>query len=127
MGRKKFLIGAVIVAVAIGVLGWNAFGGSATYYLTTSELAARGESAYGENLRVAGNVAPGSVARSGSSRGVSFTVTDADGAVPVVYEGTVPDTFQEGTDVVVGGKLTSDGVFMAETILVSCPSKYEPE
>ncbi len=127
MGRKKFLIGALVVVIAIGVLGWNAFGGSATYYLTTSELAARGEAAYGENLRVAGNVAPGSVQANENSRGVSFTVSDADGTVAVVYEGTVPDTFQEGTDVVVQGMLTSDGVFRAETILVSCPTKYEPE
>jgi len=127
IGRKKFVIGTVIVAIAIGVLAWNAFGGSATYYLTTSELAARGDAAYGQSVRVSGSIAPGSVETDESTRTLSFKVKDEGGELPVVYQGTVPDSFQVGNDVVVEGKLESDGVFQAKTIIVKCPSKYEPE
>ena len=127
MGKKKFIIGAVIVAIAIGVLAWNAFGDNATYYLTTSELAARGEDAYGQSVRVSGSIAPGSVETDESTRTLRFKVNDEGGELPVVYRGTVPDTFQVGNDVVVEGKLESDGVFQAQTIIVKCPSKYEPQ
>jgi cytochrome c-type biogenesis protein CcmE len=57
-----------------------------------------------------------------------FTVTDDEGAmIPVVYTGAVPDTFQEGADVVVEGRLTPRGVFEADRLLAKCPSKYEAQ
>ena len=127
LGKKKFIIGAVIIAIAIGVLAWSAFGDGATYYLTTSELAARGDDAYGQSVRVAGGIGPGSIDVDDSTRTLRFNVEDEDGSLAVIYQGTVPDTFQEGNDVVVEGKLGSDGVFQAKTIVVKCPSKYEPE
>jgi cytochrome c-type biogenesis protein CcmE len=127
LGKKKFIIGAVVVAVAIGLLAWSAFGDGATYYLTTSELAAKGEDAVGQSVRVAGGIAPGTIEIEQSSRTLRFDVQDEGGQFPVVYKGTVPDTFQEGNDVVVEGKLGKDGVFEAKTIVVKCPSKYEPE
>lgn len=127
LGKKKFMIGAVIVAIAIGVLAWSAFGDGATYYLTTSELAAKGDAAYGQSVRVAGGIGPGSINIDDSTRTLTFNVEDEDGSLPVIYQGTVPDTFQEGQDVVVEGSLGNDGVFEAKTIVVKCPSRYEPE
>ena len=94
MGKKKFVIGAVIVAVAIGVLAWSAFGEGATYYLTTGELAAQGETAYDQNVRVAGNVVPGSTSPEESTRTLRFDIQDEAGTLPIVYQGTVPDAFQ---------------------------------
>ena len=127
MGKKKFIIGAVIVVIAIVVLALNAFSEGATYYLTTGELAAKGDDAYGQSVRVAGGITPGSINIDASTRTLRFSVQDDDGSLPVVYQGTVPDTFQEGNDVVVEGALGNDGVFQADTIVVKCPSRYEPE
>ena len=127
LGKKKFIIGAVIVVAAIVVLALNAFGDGATYYLTTSELAAQGDAAYGQNVRVAGGIAPGSIDIDTATRTLKFDVEDEDGQLSVVYQGTVPDTFQEGNDVVVEGVLGTDGIFQAKTLVVKCPSRYEPE
>jgi cytochrome c-type biogenesis protein CcmE len=127
LGKKKFIIGAVIIVAAIVVLAMNAFGDGATYYLTTGELAAQGEDAVGQSVRVAGGIAPGTIVIEQSTRTLKFDVQDEGGQIPVIYKGTVPDTFQEGNDVVVEGKLGEDGVFEAKTIVVKCPSKYEPE
>ncbi|NIQ00058.1 MAG: hypothetical protein GWM98_06255, partial [Nitrospinaceae bacterium] len=47
--------------------------------------------------------------------------------LPVVYKGVTPDMFEGGREVVVEGTLGTDGVFHANTLLTSCPSKYEAE
>jgi cytochrome c-type biogenesis protein CcmE len=43
----------------------------------------------------------------------------------VHYQGPLPDTFQEGRDVVIEGQLTSGGTFEASTVLTKCGSRYE--
>ena len=46
--------------------------------------------------------------------------------LPVRYYGVVPGNFDQATSVVVKGK-AEDGVFVADQILVKCPSKYQGE
>jgi cytochrome c-type biogenesis protein CcmE len=127
--RKKFLIGGLIVFLAIGYLGYMGFGASATYYYSVGELLEQGNSVYGENVRVNGQVAPGSVEQEPGGFTLRFTIADVDGgkSLPVVYQGVVPDAFQVGNEVVVEGQLNSDGIFQAHTLMVKCPSKYEPK
>lgn len=44
----------------------------------------------------------------------------------VMYHGVVPGNFEQASSVVLKGK-SSDGVFLAEQMLVKCPSKYQGE
>ena len=44
----------------------------------------------------------------------------------VRYNGILPDMFAEGRDVIVEGRVT-DRTFHAETLLTTCPSKYEAD
>jgi cytochrome c-type biogenesis protein CcmE len=46
--------------------------------------------------------------------------------MPVHYYGVVPGNFEQATSVVLKGKST-EGVFVAEQMLVKCPSKYQGE
>jgi cytochrome c-type biogenesis protein CcmE len=126
--KKKFLVGGAIVFLAIGYLGFIGFQSSATYYYEVSELLARESSIYGENVRVHGQVAPGSVEQEAQGRLLRFYIADieGDGSLPVVYQGVVPDTFKEEAEVVVEGQLNSDGIFQAHTVMPKCPSRYEP-
>jgi cytochrome c-type biogenesis protein CcmE len=128
LARPQFLIAFVVVFGALAFLGYNAFKASSMYYLSVGELLARGDAAYGEELRVSGKVVEGSIQRGPEANAIRFTMTDEDGpSVPVFYQGVVPDTFQDGGEVVVEGGLGSEGVFQASTLLAKCPSKYEPE
>ena len=126
--KKRFLIGGIIVFLAIGYLGFIGFQSSATYYYTVSELMEQGSSIYGENVRVNGQVAPGSVEQEAQGTILRFTITDVEVEqnLPVVYQGVVPDTFKVGNEVVVEGYLNSDGIFQANTLVAKCPSKYVP-
>ncbi len=125
--RKRALIVGLVVAVALGYLGFQAFMGAATYYLSVGELLARGNAAYGEQVRLMGKVVDGSVVKTPETNTIQFTVADKDGgaSVPAVYSGVVPDAFKQGADVVLEGALTPGGTFEASNLLVKCPSKYE--
>lgn len=123
--KKKFLIGGLIVVLAMGYLGFVGFQRSATYYYSVSEFLGQGSVAYSGNVKVNGQVSPGSVEQAG--RTLRFTLTEGGQSLPVVYQGAVPDTFKTGVDVVIEGQMGSAGVFQANTILTKCPSKYVPQ
>ena len=127
--KKRFLIGGIIIFLAIGYLSYMGFTGSATYYYTVSELMEQGSSVYGENVRINGEVAPGSVKQEAGSSVLRFTIVDVEGeeSLPVVYQGVVPDTFTVGNAVVVEGQINPDGVFQAHMLMPKCPSRYVPE
>ena len=42
-----------------------------------------------------------------------------------MYRGITPDTFTDGVDVVVEGRLGRDNTFRATTLLAKCASRYE--
>lgn len=127
MGKKKFIIGGIIIFLAVGYLAYAGFNSSATYYYTISELAAQENYVAGDRVRINGQVAAGSIERDAGELVMRFVITEGDDELPVYYKGVVPDVFQEGIDVVIEGFLDADGVFQADSILTKCPSKYAPE
>ena len=125
MGKKKFLIGGIIILAAISYLAYTGFAGSATYYYTVSEVLNQTD-AHGSSVRVNGEVTD--IAEEESvGLTLHFSLTEQGVSLPVVYHGAVPDTFKVGGEVVVEGHLNSDGVFEADTIITKCPSKYLPQ
>jgi cytochrome c-type biogenesis protein CcmE len=79
----------------------------------------------GRTYELTGEVVPGSIHHSGDQ--LDFRIADRDGshAIPVAYEGTVPDPFRDGREVIVTGKL-QDGTFVGErdSLITKCPSKF---
>jgi cytochrome c-type biogenesis protein CcmE len=64
---------------------------------------------------------------------LEFAIYDAEATneataerMPVMYHGVVPGNFEQATSVVLKGK-SSNGIFLAEQMLVKCPSKYQGE
>jgi cytochrome c-type biogenesis protein CcmE len=118
----------LLIAVIVGTLGWLAVGGineTKTYYKTIAEVDAMGSRALAERLRVGGDVQQGSIVRNG--REVQFALTQDGKVMKVVYNGIdpLPDTFRDGAQALVDGKLGQDGVFQASKIQAKCASKYE--
>ncbi len=124
--RKRFLIAGLVAALAMSYLGFVAFKGAATYYLTVDEFLTRPNVGAEENVRLMGKVVEGSVTTDKATNTIRFQVAgDSGRTVPVVYTGIVPDAFKQGSDVVMEGSLASGGTFTAGSLLVKCPSKYE--
>jgi cytochrome c-type biogenesis protein CcmE len=122
--KKRFLIGGLIIGLAIIFLGYMGFISGASYYYEVGELLDLDSSVYDQMLRVNGEVEQ-------EAKGLTlrFTIIDTtgrDASLPVVYRGVVPDTFKVGNQVVVEGKYTPDGIFEATAIQTKCASKYLP-
>jgi cytochrome c-type biogenesis protein CcmE len=119
---------ALLVVAIIGTLVWLAVGGineSKTYYKEIAELQKMGDQAQGKRIRVGGDVAAGSILRSGKE--VRFTLVQGDRKLDVVYAGSepLPDTFKDGAQALADGRLNREGVFEANKIQAKCASKYQ--
>ena len=124
--KKKLIIGGLILLVAVGYLGFMGFRSSASYYYSVTQLLDKGSSIYDKVVRVNGDVVAGSVEQKAGDLNLKFAVSEGGKTLPVAYRGAVPDTFQEGIPVVLEGSLDAAGVFQAKSLMVKCPSKYEP-
>lgn len=123
--NPKLLVVATVLMLAVGFLVFNAMGSSMAYFQTVAELRASGRDLTGERVRVGGDVVPGSIERTGLEDELRFTITDGTQTMDMVYSDIVPDIFKEDVEVVAEGSVNADGVFVAETLLTKCPSRFE--
>ena len=126
--RTKFLVGGVIVLGTAGFLMVSSIKETAQYYLTPGELAAKvtADPSFRESgVKVGARVVPGSIKREPGGRARTFNMTDGQQTYAVAYRGIAPDTFTDGVDVIVEGRLGPDGTFRATTLLAKCASRYE--
>ena len=123
----KFGSALVIILLALGYLAYTGVQESKSYYVTIKELRGMGDGAFTKRLRVAGNVQPGSIKRSGTN--MNFTLVENEQLLNVVYNGTEPppDTFKDNAQALAEGHFGRDNVFYAKQIQAKCASKYAPQ
>ncbi len=147
MNRKqKFALGSFVIVAAVATLIYTAARETSAYFLTMDEYAAMAHAHEGKQLRLAGRVTDGSVKWNPRTLDLAFEIqsipprpgTDeaetvaaiepasAPSKLVVEYNGILPDMFAEGRDVIVEGQVANQ-VFMADTLLTTCPSKYEAD
>lgn len=126
MPPTKIVVAAVIILATVSWLAYTGVRDTKSYYVTISELNAMGNKAYTRNLRVAGNVAPGSIQRVGMD--VRFTLAEQGKMLRVNYQGSEPppDTFKDDAQALAVGTYGRDGVFHATQLQAKCASKYAP-
>lgn len=129
--QSRFMAGALVLVGIVGYLAVTGMKDSMMYYYTPDELASRvavDPSVRDLGAKMGGRVVPGSVHYDARTLDLRFSIVDiASGRTtyPVAHNGPLPDTFEEGRDVVVEGKLAADGTFQATTVLTKCGSRYE--
>jgi cytochrome c-type biogenesis protein CcmE len=123
--RGKFLIGSGIIILTLLALAYVGFTQSKTYYHTITELGTLQGSSLHQRMRVSGNVQAGSIEHVAGR--VDFILTEQGKNLPVSYVGRdpLPDTFKDGSQALVEGKLQPDNRFEAEAVQAKCASKYE--
>ena len=122
--RKIRLVVALSIAVLLSVaLIYTSFSASTEAKEPSQILSATPGSTY----EMTGKVVRGSLVDNGGE-GISFKVVDIKGGgeeMPVSYNGTIPDPFREGREIVLTGSLKG-GTFVGEpeTLITKCPSKF---
>jgi cytochrome c-type biogenesis protein CcmE len=124
--RRRFIVGAVLIASAVSYLVYAGIRSTSMYYFEMDEFLASRARHEGEPMRVKGWVQKGSIKWDPRTNDLVFHLArkDESGGVPVSYRGILPDMFADGREVVVEGKY-HQGAFTARQIMTSCPSKYE--
>lgn len=148
--RSKFLVGGLLILAAVVYLIISSTTAGAQYFFTIDELFAKGAEAYGTPARVTGAVIGETIYYDPENLVLTFTVAhmpadkeilDEEGGLAlalnqavndptrqrmqVVYEGVKPDLLQNEAQAIMTGKLGEDGVFVADELLLKCPTKYE--
>jgi cytochrome c-type biogenesis protein CcmE len=115
---------AIIILSTIAYLAVSGVNADKSYYVTIGELQSMGNKAYTRHLRVAGDVAPNSIERSGTN--AHFVLTEQGHTLRVSYQGIEPppDTFKDGSQALAMGTYGRDGVFHATELQAKCASKY---
>ena len=121
--RGRLLLGAAVIAAALGALVLTGVRQSVVYFVTPSELMAEDRGAR-RAYRLGGMVVQGSLTQDAASREQRFLLTDGRASVPVYHRGIPPDLFGEGRGAVVEGTLGADGTFRASTIMAKHSEEY---
>ncbi len=123
--KAKYIIGSIIIIVFI-VWGASAFFKTTVKYVSFAE--ARMASG---TVQVVGGIDFESVVYNADGQRMVFDIYDLDAdsitaadRMKIIYEGIVPGNFDQATSVLVRGKWGNEG-FIAEKLLVKCPSKYQ--
>lgn len=125
---KRVLIASFLALACLGYLIATAVSDSTMYYLTVDEALAQGIVESGKQVRMNGEVVPGSIEWHPKEMRLTFAVQGEGGAIaPAVYYGPRPDNFADNAPAILEGRFDSNGVFQTETLMLACPSRFEAE
>lgn len=123
--KIKFVIGGVLIALAIVYLIYTGVQSTAAYFLTVDELHAKGETIYNRTVRISGKVDAETIDFNNRDLILAFDVTSETGdRMHVVFNGPKPDQMREGAEAILEGKYDGE-IFTAQSLLLKCPSRYE--
>ena len=123
--KIKFIVGGVVIALAIVYLIITGIQSTAAYFLTIDELYAKGVALENRTVRVAGAVDEETIDFNNRDLIINFDVTSETGQrMHVVFNGPKPDQMRHGADAIIEGQYDGE-VFVADTLLLKCPSRYE--
>ena len=116
-----------VVAVFLVASAFLAYNGLSTYvnpYISVAQILSKPDRYVGRAIQVIG-VADFDSVKPEEGGIVNFDITDEGQRLSVVFQGSLPQNFDQSTQVVVIGSLTGDGYMESDQLLVKCPTKYE--
>ena len=123
---RRFVIGGVVILAALAYIIYGGMQEALVYFKMPSELRAEEKSLQGKFVRMGGMVVQGSLNKDLQNLTYRFELTDGRTNFPVFFKGVPPDLFVEGKGAVVEGRVGSDGIFQATTIMAKHAEDYSP-
>jgi len=123
-GRLWVAVGVIVAAVVVLVV--NGSKNLTEYDLTIPEAEAQSSSLVGQQVRITGTLVGNSVHYNPRQNLLTFSIQGGGQEMEVAYHGPQPEDFQQSVNAIVNGTYRPDHVFMANHVLVQCPSHYGP-
>lgn len=124
--KLKFIIGGVIILIAVVFLVAQSISSTGAYYMTVADLNSKSDKLMGQKIRVSGAIVQESEDWNPTELMLNFHMTDETGEeVLVSFHGSRPSNFSRATEAIVEGEMTPHGTFAADNLLLKCPSRYE--
>ena len=122
----RTLVSIVVIGGSLAALLATTARENAQYYKKVDEVMPNAAAWYGKGLQLHGYVVDGTIQRRPNSFDHRFQIKNGDAVVLASYTGVLPDTFKDGSEVVLKGRLTPQG-FQVEPngVMAKCPSRYE--
>jgi cytochrome c-type biogenesis protein CcmE len=122
----KIAATAVILVAAFAFLLHSTLSEGTEYYKHVDEVMANPTVWEGKRLQLHGFVVDDSIMRKPDTLDYLFKIQSNGSVVTARYTGVMPDTFKNGSEVVLKGRLGPDG-FKVEPngVMAKCPSKYQ--
>jgi cytochrome c-type biogenesis protein CcmE len=122
--RVKLIIAGLILAAAVGYLGYAGISAGRSYYLSVDSYTSSDEY-HAERVRLHGKVGREGLVLGSDGANAQFVLMGDTSKITIRYEGVVPDLFEVGGEVVVAGRMGDDSVFQATELMTKCASKYD--
>ena len=120
----KIAISTVVLGLAFSAMLYSSLAEDTQYYKHVDEVMTRPAEWYGKRLQLHGHASD--IRRKPDSLDYRFEVAHNGQLVKATYSGIVPDTFKDGSEVVIQGTLGPHGfVVDPNGVMAKCPSKYE--
>jgi len=122
-GKVKLAVLGVILVLAFSYVGYLAVKNTADFY-SVDELVDNGGAIANRNVLVEGKLVYESFSRGGTTL-ANFTLQGETHTLPANFRGALPDLFfNPHSTIMLDGHYDPQGYFVAQRVLVKCPSKY---
>ena len=122
----KIALTAVVLVSALGGLIWYSLQQDTAYYKHVDEVMSDPAAWHGKRMSLHGYVVDKSIFAKPDTLEYRFQIQSNGKVVAARYTGVVPDTFKDGSEVVLKGQLGPHGFDVAPNgVMAKCPSKYE--
>jgi cytochrome c-type biogenesis protein CcmE len=122
----RILATVTVLVAALGGLMYTSLAEGTEYYKHVEEVMDNPSAWQGKKLQLHGNVVAKSIMQKPNTLEYAFQVESQGKVVNARYTGIVPDTFKDGSEVVIKGRLDGDRFLVsANGVMAKCPSKYE--
>lgn len=129
--KTKYLVSIIVIAIAVVIIMLMA--GDASSYVTFKEAKELSTKGFKKSIHVVGELTRSQageiigIEESPDKLSFKFQMVDENGFIQQVYHSNpVPTDFAKSEQVVIIGAYNEEN-FIAEKILLKCPSKYQEE
>ena len=123
--RTRLILAVLIIMGAVGFLIFFGMQQGVGQILTIEEALQKKYDINISFIQMEGQINYDTVIYEPNKPLITFDITDEKNNITVIFKDVKPDNFDSGYPIIVEGRFLENDRFLADKLLVKCPSKYE--